>query len=598
MMLGMTTRRSFIGGIAAVGAQMGGPSAVSAMAAPAGGSPVAATDEKPLLKIGVMTDTHIGDTKESCSRVRLAYELFRDIGVDLIVNGGDVADRHSPAGYVAYREMVEETFAGVKTDHRPQELFVYATHDAFHYRSHPREDARKDAPEAFAEMQRLIKSPNGPYAEGEIKGYPYVVIPQFSGREGKVDWARFDAMLAAAVKFHPEKPVFVFAHVPPEGTTRHGSGSAEKRAILDRYPQAVNISGHVHGSLRDERAIWQGAFTSVSAGCLQNWGGVLTGAAATRMQNYGALLIEVYAERIVFRRFDVRDRREYAADAPWAIPWPFDPATAPYHAEIRCASAAVPQFAPGAKVEMKPDGDPFKSLTFAFPCVGGSMRPFTYRIELSKRGAISGWTPFARRDMFGDFWQRESERARVVSQTFGASYFEEGREYRVAVAPRNSWGREGKSIETVFTAGKPVRDGALVWESSNPMKECQFLKGLAGKEAYVAKDGFYALERNAQARLVLPKDAWKAPKETRFRFTVDMHTIQGETPCWDIVLRNRKPVSNAVQRIGTPPGDSGIQRYVIEFTKPDATYSYSLLVRYGGKGRIRFAYARIERLKS
>ena len=145
-------------------------------------------EEKPLLKIGLMTDTHVGKTKASCARARLAYELFRDIGVDLIVNDGDVADHHYPTGYVAYREMVEETFAGVPAAERPQELFVYAWHDAFDYKNHPRGDAQKDAPEAFAEMQELIKSPNGPYAEGEIKGFPYVVIPQFYGRKGQVDW--------------------------------------------------------------------------------------------------------------------------------------------------------------------------------------------------------------------------------------------------------------------------------------------------------------------------------------------------------------------------------------------------------------------------
>ena len=70
-------------------------------------------DEKPLLRIGVMTDTHIGKTKESCARVKLAYELFRKHGVDLMVNVGDVADYHYPTGYKAYRETVEEVFADV-----------------------------------------------------------------------------------------------------------------------------------------------------------------------------------------------------------------------------------------------------------------------------------------------------------------------------------------------------------------------------------------------------------------------------------------------------------------------------------------------------
>jgi hypothetical protein len=145
-----------------------------------------------------MTDTHVGKTKESCSRARLAYEMFRDMGVDLIANVGDVADHHYPTGYVAYREMVDETFAQVPAVRRPKELFVYAWHDAYAYKNHPREDATKDSPEAFADMQRLIGATNGPYAEGEIKGYPYVVIPQLYGVQG-VDWRRFDKMLADAV---------------------------------------------------------------------------------------------------------------------------------------------------------------------------------------------------------------------------------------------------------------------------------------------------------------------------------------------------------------------------------------------------------------
>jgi hypothetical protein len=43
----------------------------------------------------------------------MAYELFRKHGVDLMANVGDVADYHYPTGYKAYRETVEEVFAGV-----------------------------------------------------------------------------------------------------------------------------------------------------------------------------------------------------------------------------------------------------------------------------------------------------------------------------------------------------------------------------------------------------------------------------------------------------------------------------------------------------
>ena len=63
-----------------------------------------------------------------------------------------------------------------------------------------------------------------------------------------------------------------------------------------------------------------------------------------------------------------------------------------------------------------------------------------------------------------------------------------------------------------------------------------------------------------------------------------------------MVLRNRTPLENAVPRIATPSGDSGVQRYVMEFTKRNAAFSYALLVREGGVGRIRFCRVRIEQL--
>ena len=571
------TRRGFIGGAAAFA-----PFATRLWAA-----------EAPLLKIGVMTDTHVGKTKESCSRARLAYEMFRDMGVDLIANVGDVADHHYPTGYTAYREMVNETFAQVPAERRPKELFVYAWHDAYAYKGHPREASTKDSPEAFADMQKLIGSPNGPYAEGEVKGFPYVVIPQFYGTEG-VDWKRFDKMLADAVASHPGKPVFVFAHVAPHGTTRSGRGVVEKRNVLNKYPQAINLSGHSHGSLRDERAIWQGEFTSVSIGCLQNWGGGLPGTAPKRMENYGAVLVEVFADRIVFRRFDVRDRKEYSANAPWTVPWPFDPATAPYRPSVRKPKMPAPNFAKGAAIEVKPDADPFSMMSVTFPAASVGTRAFAYRVELQRR--VEGkWSTFARKDLFGDFWMRESDRPAKVTQCIGAPYFDEGAEYRMVVAARNSWGVEGVPLEKTFTAPKPERKGELVWESADPMKDCPFVPGLVGGKAKKAVDGFFE-HGTGNARLVFPKDVWKGEKGTRFRFTLDMRTVQEKGPCWTIVLRNRKPLDNAVPRIATPVGDSGVQRYVMEFRKPNAAYTYYLLIREGAGGKVRFEHVKIERI--
>ena len=128
------------------------------------------------------------------------------------------------------------------------------------------------------------------------------------------------------------------------------------------------------------------------------------------------------------------------------------------------------------------------------------------------------------------------------------------------------------------------------------MKECKYLRGLASNAALEAKDGFYEMPSGAQARLAFPKGVWDGAKGAKFRFTVDMTTEQGDGPCWTFVLRNRTPLNNAVARISTPPGKSGRMRYVLEFAKAEAAYTYDLLVREGGAGRIRFDYVKIERL--
>ena len=563
---------------------------------------VVGADEKPLARLGVITDTHIGNTKASCARVRLAYELFRELSVDMIANVGDIADKHFPAGYAAYREMIEEVYAGMPAERRPKELFVYAGHDVLCYKPGILHDFPSDAA-AGTDMKRLLKIPNDFYAEGEVNGFPYVAIPQ-SGFFVEFDEERFGRMVSAAVAKHPGKPVFVFTHVTPNGTTRDGHGAIAIRRVLNRYPQVVCLSGHTHGSLRSERSIWQGEFTVVSAGCLQNWGLGLPGEGPVeRMQNYGALVLDVFANRIVVRRFDVRDRDE---DAPWIVPWPHDPATAPYRPELRRKTLPVPAFAPGAAAQVKvaPDAAPFSSLDVTFPCAdGASVRPFAYRLELSRKESDGAWTTFARKFVFGEFHLRAFERPATITCKFDATYFDAGRDYRVAIAPRNSLGGEGADIVHDFTAPAKAVLRKLVWKTDDPARDCVFRND--GVEKSPGRDGFFDL-KGEQSTLSFPDGVWDGPEDARFLLTFDMHTVQHDTPCWAVALLNLKPTPRrgevkafkyAAQMMRTLPGDSGVLRYVVEFEKPAAACTYALLLVGGRVGKVRFTCAKIERLE-
>ena len=78
-------------------------------------------------------------------------------------------------------------------------------------------------------------------------------------------------MVREAVESHPGKPVFLCDHVPPFETVYNSRiwGDRRRYEILRKYPQVVDLTGHVHMSLRVATAVWQGEFTVVNCGCLQ-----------------------------------------------------------------------------------------------------------------------------------------------------------------------------------------------------------------------------------------------------------------------------------------------------------------------------------------
>jgi hypothetical protein len=160
----------------------------------------------------------------------------------------------------------------------------------------------------------------------------------------------------------------------------------------------------------------------------------------------------------------------------------------------------------------------------------------------------------------------------------------------------NFIGTEGKCISLEYDA--PASESAsIVWESADPMKDCPFLFGLAGKGPVPRKGDFYEMD-GRDARLVFPKCVWKGAKGTKFRFVADIHTVQENLPTWTMVLRNPKPLKNAMGRVSTPFGDSGMMRYVFDFEKSAENHDYYLLVREGCAGRIRFGRIRIERVSA
>lgn len=568
-----------------------------------GTAAIAGGTNDPLFRVGWISDTHTGTTRESFGLVEKAMKLFREQNVDAVINNGDISDHYYPTGYPIYRQVMDEAFAGAAK--KPLEIYAWAWHDAYEWNGpRVRESNEAQRKACYADVAKRLGIRHGMADRFEINGYIFILFPQWTGDaewHGKKGEEAYELILQEAERDCGGKPIFVIDHVPPSATVANSItwGSGWRRDFYARHPGIISLSGHTHGSLRDENLIWQGAFTAVNAGCLQVWEGDSVGLGESSKRSYGAIVIEGFEDRIVFRRFDVRDGTEYRRHDPWTVPWPFDPKTAPYSFERRAKTTPVPEFAADAKVAVRAN-EPFTGFTLALPPVAsGADLAYRYRVSVAERTA-DGWRDFKTVEKYTQFYLRPSERRSEVPLSFSAGYFADGRRYRFEVAPVNFFGVAGKPVFAEATAprGKPAK---LLWASAKPMEELKFVYGDDGTDdgkPVERKDGWY-LSTGAPARLVLPAQAWKAPKGTRLRFTVDLETVQNLDPearTYNVSLMRLKPnVETACGRIKTLHGESGIQRYVIEFTK-GKDIPFSFFVREGLAGKVKFHALKVEEI--
>ena len=534
-----------------------------------------------VMRIGLFSDTHWKERDPASFRhTEIALDVFRREKVDGIWHLGDIANLHFPDAYRYYRNTV---FPKAFPTDPPPELFVYANHDAL----------RRDAlggvelmplDETFAAIRRELGIPNAPDDRRVIRGYPVLIFHQFTTDEAR------EKALAETVREFPDKPVFVLDHCPAVRPPYR-----DLACPYSKYPQVIHLYGHDHVPARDENSIWQGTHTQLSAGCLYEWAGSLVGSAPPRKVSTDFAVMDVFPEKIVYRRFTVETGRECAE--PWIIPLPFDPKTAPYRRDFRKAHTPAPEFAPGTGLTLTADR-PFASLKIAWPEAAGEV--YKYFVTLERKGGDGAFRPIARLDCYSEFHLDQSRRTGKYEETVSAGYFDAGQTYRIAVTPTGFFGQKGAPVTAEFAPPEERRKTEVVFESRDPMRELPALhiigeKEPTGTEPMTVKDGFYQ-HPEGYARVLIPETVWKKLEGGGFRFTLDLDTRQDD-PAWTLVLNNPLPFLNANFRIKLPAGENLGFRYVIECDRMrDPAHVYSILIREGGPGEFRVNYVKLEKL--
>ena len=548
--------------------------------------------DTPLFRVGWLSDTHTRSTRASFDLVQKAMALFRRHGVDAVIHSGDISEHYDPAGYALYRQVTDEAFAGAEK--KPLEIYAWAWHDAYEWNGPGVGDSTAaERTACYADVSKRLGIRHRMADRFEIGGHIFLLFPQWKSNaewKGRRGMDAYELMLQEAERDCGGRPIFIVDHEPPARTVTNSAFCEERtRAVLSKHPGVISLSGHVHGSLWDENHIWQGEFTAVNAASLHAWG----------RDGYCVLVIEGFGDRIVFRRFDVRNGQEVARESPWTVPWPFDPKTAPYSFERRVRATPVPAFAEDARVAVQAN-EPFTGFTLILPpIVVGADSAYLYRVSIAE-GTADGWRRFKTTECSAQFNLWPSERRESERLPFSAGYFTAGRRYRFEVSPVNFFGVAGKPAYGEATApdAKPAK---VVWESANPMDELKFVYGDDGTDGgrpVEKKDGWYE-DSGAMTRLVIPPTAWKVPNGTKLRFTVDLETVQAADPgtrTYNLAVMRFKPrVEMVCGYLNTRLGDSGLQRYVIEFTKTKDV-PYNLVLGEAKAGKVRFHSVKVSRL--
>ena len=433
-----TNRRDFLRGAAFFGAAAAMPRAVSA------------SGQRPLLKVAIMSDVQGYPYPEDAGMRNLerALDVLAPFRPDIVVNDGDINDSGRDADAVAYYKSRCDARLGAiphvacMGNHEigfvPDDLKAVRTPAA----------CLRDFNAVFG------YGPDEWLVRRTIAGFDFVAlslsrIPGYTAEE----ISRLKAALDESVRRDPSKPIFVVTHYHPADTV-NDSSSEERggplRRLLECYPQVVSISGHSHNPLQDPRSIWQGAFTAVDTSTLCY--GCITNAIPSVNQvsclipygheSVGCMLLEVYGDGLVFRRFTVRDRRELDPGAPWTVPWPHDPRTAPYsHGRLRAAERP-PQFAGDAEPTLWYD---FGYIYLMFNAAARPESVLGYRIELAADGG-----PAADYFQLSDFYRIPGHRQNRVVFKAPPGSLVPGASYRCRIYPVGFFGSEGRPAEWRF----------------------------------------------------------------------------------------------------------------------------------------------------
>ncbi|MEU5685812.1 metallophosphoesterase [Streptomyces venezuelae] len=282
--------------------------------------------EKPVARLVVMSDVHIGDHAKSDKK----YESFFDtIGSvfpepDAILSNGDMINDNGDGRGGDHRIVSEIFRANLKRKGMDgtQVLLSHGNHDA------SLADMRAHYPRAW------FPDSGGGYYESTVRGLHLFTVntETYESDRAQRAWLRKRLAEITADPANARTPVLVQGHRPAPGTAMDGQQASNPRLTEDlaAHPQVMYFSGHSHLNINDERSVHQRDFTAVNDGSMSyvemdhGYRAVTETGLADRFEapTAQALFVEVYRDRTEIARVNMAaDKHDIYTGGTWSADW-------------------------------------------------------------------------------------------------------------------------------------------------------------------------------------------------------------------------------------------------------------------------------------
>ncbi len=230
------------------------------------------------LRVGVISDSQLTPKQKDDNGVFKqnlinALSGLKSNEVNMILFAGDIGDKASNYAYDTYVECYRKVYG---------EDFVFAGDENTTYsKEKPLVQTIMGNHDYWGALDGMLtkgsyrkrfekKLGHSPYTHYVVNGFHFIGAspeqgsPMDNQYNTMSDW--LNEQLAIAANDNPNLPIFVTTHNSPKNTVYGSEDWGDKKLydIFAQYHQVVNISGHLHYSILDERSMWQGDFTAFS----------------------------------------------------------------------------------------------------------------------------------------------------------------------------------------------------------------------------------------------------------------------------------------------------------------------------------------------